>query len=301
MDWTAQVVDDGSCDTSPAIAEAWSRRDPRIQLLRPGRVGLPRALNLACKGSSPLVARLDGDDVCHPERLARQVAFLQSHPSVDVLDSRVECFRDDAPLPEGMARYQLWHDGIEEHEDFEREFLVENPVCHPAVVARRRALLPYRSGGFPEDYDLWLRMHRAGARFHKLPERLLRWRDRDSRATRTDPIYRRPAFFTLQWEHFQASVDLPGRRTAVWGAGARGRPWIRALAQAGHPPVAVIDIAPRLLGRSRQGVEIVSPEALAELDLDLVVAAVGRAGVRSKITQRAEALGIDCIAVAGLA
>jgi glycosyltransferase involved in cell wall biosynthesis len=311
------LVDDGSRDESAAIARAWAGRDPRFELLqRPAR-GLVPALNdgiaaaLAC--GAPYIARMDADDVCLPERLARQTGFLDSAwgAGVDVLDSRVDCFRDGAALPPGMARYQRWHDGIEDHSDFEREFLVENPVCHPAVMLRASVLrrlhepaAPYRPGAFPEDYELWLRLLRAGARFHKLPERLLRWRDRDERLTRRGAAYVRPAFFRARWEHF-AAYELPrlgpAPRIAVWGSKEHGRPWIRALSELGFPPVAVVEVDPRLFGRRRRGAPVIPPEALGSLQPGLVLLAVGAAGARALMEPRLRALGLPWLAVAGLA
>ena len=299
--WTATVVDDGSTDDTAAVVQAWAVRDPRIRLVRIDHVGVAAAASRAVRGAgTPFVARLDGDDVCLPERLAEQVAFLQARPDVHVVDCRADHFRDDGELPGGMDRYRRWHDGIETDADFEREFLVENPVCNPASMARREVLLPIREGDLPEDYDLWLRVRRAGARFHKLPRRLVRWRDRSGRLTRTDRRYRREAFFRTKWEHFVATRDLTDARIAVWGASSGGRPWIRELVRAGCPPVAVVDVDPAAIGRTRHGVEVVAPEALAASRPDLVLAAVGREGARPLIQARLAAMGLPVLAVAGL-
>lgn len=288
--WTATVVDDGSTDATAAIAHG---RDPRIRLIRPGRIGLVAAINRAvADGDAPYVARFDGDDVAHPERFAEQVGYLEAHSTTDVVDSRVTCFRDDGPLPGGMARFERWLDSICTHDDFDREFLVDSPVCNPAAMVRRGALLDCRAGDFPEDYDVWLRMRRAGARFHKLPRRLLRWRDRSDRATRTDPRYRRDAFFRTKLEHFEATNVA--RRVAVWGAKKHGKPWIRALA-----PCAVVDIDPCVV--ERQGIPVIRPADLPAARPDLVLIAVGSAGARALIEAQLVEMGLPALAVAGLA
>ena len=79
-----------------------------------------------------------------------------------------------------MRAYVAWQNRLCDHAAIVRELLVESPLAHPSVMMRR-ALLE-RLGGYrefdgPEDYDLWLRAHRAGARFAKLRRRLLEWRD----------------------------------------------------------------------------------------------------------------------------
>jgi hypothetical protein len=208
-----------------------------------------------------------------------------------------------------MARYQRWHDSIETHADFEAEFLVENPVCHPATMIRRDVLMatraddlgPYREGDFPEDYELWLRLLRRGARFHKLSTPLVRWRDRHDRTSRIDPSYRKEAFFRVKWEHFASTVLAKEPTVAVWGSRGEGKRWIRALVQTGQPPVAVVDVDPRLEGASRQGIPIVDPSQLSTIAPQLVLIAVGAAGARSQIEARLAELGLTGLAVAGLA
>ena len=313
-DWQATVVVDSSADEndpSAAIAQRWAQEEPRIRILQPGRVGLPEALNIATRGAAdaPLLARLDGDDLCHPERFSEQVAFLEANLDVGILDCRAESFRapEDGPLPLGMLRYQQWHDRIENHEDFKREFLVENPVCHPAVMMRSEVLAllddpraPYRANDCPEDYDLWLRLLRCGVRFHKLPRALLRWRDHDRRSTRTNDIYKKAAFFRAKWEHFEHRVLAQAGSIAVCGGGREGRRWIRALAEAGRLPVAVADINQKAIGSTRHGAPVVALEQLSRYQPDLALIAVGTAGARTAIEGVLRNMKIRYLAVAGI-
>lgn len=91
-DFEIVVVDD--CSTDRTAERVAALNDPRIRLVT-------NAVNLGRAGSDnygmtlvrgELVAKMDGDDLCHPERLARQVAFLDAHPGVDVVGSWVQCF-----------------------------------------------------------------------------------------------------------------------------------------------------------------------------------------------------------------
>ncbi|NIR78835.1 MAG: glycosyl transferase, partial [Gemmatimonadetes bacterium] len=66
------------------------------------------------------------------------------------------------------------------------------PLAHPSFFLRSDALASaggYRETGGPEDYELILRMWSEGHRFGKVPEVLLRWREREDRLSRTDPRY----------------------------------------------------------------------------------------------------------------
>lgn len=284
------VVDDGSRDGTLDHVRR-HKSDPRVRVLELGaHRGLVEALNTGLgEVRAPLVARMDADDLCSPDRLGLQVDLLRRRPDVQVCDSRVEIFRDDGPPGGGYLAYQRWLDSIHGHDDFCREFLVENPVVHPASVARidlLRRVGGYRDGPFPEDYDLWLRCSRAGARFHKLPQRLVRWRDHPRRATRTDRRYVRQAFFTLKWEHAEAAVLDRNRDVAVWGAGPTARPWLRALRTGGYSLTGVFDIDPVKVGRTRQGVPIHPIEDLEHVPFDLLLVAVGARGARELIRAR---------------
>lgn len=86
-DWELILVDDGSTDGSLAIMHAI--RDPRVRIYADGtRCTLaPRLNQIARLARAPYLARLDADDLMHPERLEKQLAFLEAHPDVDVVGS----------------------------------------------------------------------------------------------------------------------------------------------------------------------------------------------------------------------
>lgn len=290
-DLSLLVVDDGSRDGTGERLRALADADPRVRVLTmDGPSGIVPALNRGLAGvESPWLARMDGDDLARADRLRVQLDFLERHARVDVCDSRVRIFRDDGPVGGGYLAYQTWLDGIEVHADFEREALVENPVVHPAVIARTdllRAVGGYRGGDFPEDYDLWLRCMRAGARFHKLPERLVGWRDHGRRLTRTDRRYARSAFVPLKWSHLEALRLRPGMRVGVWGAGPTARPWLRRLKDGPYELAAVFDIDPAKIGHPRQGVTVRPVEDVGEVAMDLLLVAVGARGARALIRER---------------
>ncbi len=78
-DWELVAVDDGSTDATPQLLRAAAAADARIRVLTRPAEGLVSALNAgleACR--APLVARMDGDDVCHPRRLALQSDYLHA-------------------------------------------------------------------------------------------------------------------------------------------------------------------------------------------------------------------------------
>jgi len=162
------AIDDGSTDGTPAILAGY--RDPRLSVLRQARAGLTRSLNRGLRlATAPLVARLDADDVALPERLARQVAFLDAHPEVGLLGS--------ACREIGAAGETLGTVGVPESDGQIRRALIRrNPFVHSSVMMRRDAL--ERAGGYDEtlpvaqDYELWLRLSQVTA-MANLPEPLV--------------------------------------------------------------------------------------------------------------------------------
>ena len=291
-DFRCLVLDDGSRDDSRDLATAMAARDDRFVLVRGSRRGLVATLNEGlARAGAPLVARCDADDVMAPDRLARQVAFLDANPGVDVVSSRVEFFGEE--ISEDLKAYETWLNGALTPEQIERDLFVESPLPHPSIVARAAGLR--RVGGYrdhgPEDYDLWLRMWRAGSRFAKVDAVLTRLRDHPRRLTRTDARYSPRSLLECKAEHLVAAKDLPGREIVVWGAGRDGIRTAKALRRRGARLRHLVDIVDTKLGRSMLGVPVRPPESLAELPHAFVVAAVGRKGARALIRARLATLG----------
>ncbi|GAA1712228.1 glycosyltransferase [Brachybacterium phenoliresistens] len=118
-----------------------------------------------------LVARADADDLCRPERFARQIPLMDE---LDLLGSAMQEFSDERPPGRGpLRRRPLTHEAIRDYLPF------HSPFHHPTVVMRREVALAaggYRVLDHLEDYWLWERMLLAGARTANLPEVLVDYR-----------------------------------------------------------------------------------------------------------------------------
>ena len=139
----------------------------------------------------------------------------------------------------------------------------------------------------PEDYDLWLRAHAAGARFAKLPEVLVDWRDGPGRLSRTDPRYAAARFRDLKLRALEAGA-LARRPAVVWGAGPVGKGWSRALRARGHEVAAFVEVHPPA-GTAHPRRPVVPVEAAAAWALSTSPPWAVRARERSAARPRASA------------
>lgn len=294
------AVDDGSSDGSGARLGERAARDPRLRVLRTQPRGIVAALNLAlAQARAPVVARMDADDVAHPERLRLQLERLERDEALGVLGSRVTAIGAPGAAPgEGMRAYVDWVNSLLDHEAMARDRFVEAPLVHPSVAMRTdvlRRLGGYRDFDGPEDYDLWLRAFDAGLNFGKLDEPLLEWRDTPGRLTRRDPRYAPEAFVRLKVAAL-ARGPLAGRAAVVWGAGPVGKSFARALVAAGQRVAAFVEVDPRKLGRCVHGAPVVGvaeARGAGAARHALHLAAVGQKGARELIRAEAARLGLE--------
>lgn len=175
-DWELIMCDDGSTDNTYAIAEKYTLRFPsRIRLLKNGQnLGLNKTLN-NCLGiaSGKYIARMDGDDICSPDRFEKELAVLEANPSLAVVSTGMAFFDESGE----------W--GIINHPEhpINKDFLHGSPFCHAPCMMRREALLSV--GGYSEgkrllrveDYHLWMKLYAAGYTGYNIPEALYSMRD----------------------------------------------------------------------------------------------------------------------------
>ncbi len=180
-DFELLVLDDGSADASPDIALRFG--DPRVRLLRDGmKRGLAARLNQGIDAAAGrYIARMDADDVCFPNRFARQVERLNVERSLDLVACRVLDF-DDTGSATGLRPFRLSH-----------EALCARPwngfyLVHPSWMARADWFRRYRylvpETMRTEDQELLLRAY-PHSRFAVLDEILLGYRVRPAALRKT--------------------------------------------------------------------------------------------------------------------
>ncbi len=305
------AVDDGSTDRSGEVLERLARRDSRLRVEHPGRVGLVPALALGqalCRGE--FIARLDADDIAHPARLSVQLGLLARWERLGLVGAQVRYFpaRDTGP---GARHYERWLNGLLEGclpdspeagiraaaERIEREMFIECPLAHPAFLMRRRALEEaggYREfQGLPEDYDLIFRIVEAGWKVAGAGRVLHAWREHPARASRNDPRYSEESFIRLKLHHLLKMHLEDGKRpVSVCGAGPVGKAWLKALLSDGVEVRYLIEVNPRKIGKRIHGVPVVrAAELPGPSGSGLILGAVGQRGGRARVRADLDPLG----------
>jgi glycosyltransferase involved in cell wall biosynthesis len=179
------VIDDGSTDATPALLASFAAVDSRIRILRQPPQGIVAALNAGIAAArAPYLARLDADDLARPDRLRRQLAFMEAHPETGLLGTWAEVIDG-----EGRAVGRLTPPA--DPAALARVLARTNPFVHSSVMMR--TALVRRLGGYraafrsAEDYDLWLRMAEAGS-IANLADDLVQYRRHAASQSQRDAV-----------------------------------------------------------------------------------------------------------------
>jgi hypothetical protein len=150
------IIDDGSTDDSGRIAATFAH-DKRVIIRTQENAGVVSARNLGLQvAKGEFVAFLDADDIAKPDRLSKQVAYLQANPEVAVVGSHIAHFNDE----DGELRTEEFPSSPDQ---VAMALENGNPLAQPAVTLRKAMAM--EAGGYraafklgAEDYDLWLRL-----------------------------------------------------------------------------------------------------------------------------------------------
>ncbi len=170
------AIDDGSTDDTWNILKTYKQKYPdKVRIYRkPGQTGAFAAVNLLVpriKGA--YIAPMDSDDISHPQRLEKEVNFLESHSHVILVGSNAKII-DARGVTTGAKIYPSDHQRIYE------AFALVNPIIHPSCMIRR-SLLPHREYlyhtqfGVNSDYYTFFNLLSYG-KFANIPEPLLSYR-----------------------------------------------------------------------------------------------------------------------------
>jgi cellulose synthase/poly-beta-1,6-N-acetylglucosamine synthase-like glycosyltransferase len=249
------AINNGSTDGTRSYLD--SITDARVRVFHQEDRGLAAALNRGISlARGRYIARQDHDDLADPSRIAKQVAFLDTHPEHGLVGTRAEIWIGDRP----DGRY---HDHPTENEILRFDLLFTNPFVHSSVMMRKSALDHvgvYATDAArhpPEDYELWSRIARH-YQVANLAERLTVYREVPSSMSRERAQPFMEKLVTISSENLAHAVGLTAPRQVhvdiaalIHGAAARvsQKPDLEAMC-------AVIIEAGRRIGEGKVGPEL---------------------------------------------
>ena len=224
------AVDDGSTDDSPRILRGFAERDPRVRVISRANTGIVGALNDGIGAShAELIARMDSDDISLPERLEKQVSYMNEHRDCVLLGAQVQVID-----PHGMPLFRSANPL--DHESIDAALMLGKGgvLRHPSAIIRRDAFT--RVGGYrpqyqwAEDVDLFLRLAEVG-RIANLPDILLHYRQHCGSVNRTryqqqarritqvvrEAAQRRGLSLAENWQYDMKIPPDAGEQLREWG------------------------------------------------------------------------------------
>jgi glycosyltransferase involved in cell wall biosynthesis len=172
------IIDDKSTDNSLTIIKKFQEKDSRIKLLNGDGKNLVKALNKGIvNAEGKYIARMDSDDISLPKRLEIQVKYIEKH-NLDICGCYCEYIDEDNNKIK-FVKFPI------SHEMCFLSLALKVPFAHPSVLIRSKFLsdknLKYGINKYEksEDFDLWIRMSNAGAKFGNINKILFKYRVRN--------------------------------------------------------------------------------------------------------------------------
>ncbi|EGJ3606263.1 glycosyltransferase, partial [Campylobacter jejuni] len=179
------IIDDCSTDNTYEIVKKYAENDKRIIVLKNEKnQGIVYALNRGFSiAKGKYIARMDDDDISLPNRLEKQVEYMEANLNITVLGSFIEVFNE---------KFEKCYSWVCEDDPEILSILINffNPMCHPSVMIRREFLnfynLKYEEKyRHAEEYFLWTEILKHGGKIANIPEILLRYRRHSRSITST--------------------------------------------------------------------------------------------------------------------
>ena len=165
------VIDGGISNELQVVIDKWIKLLPIITIPLEKNVGLGKALNIGIKhATNNIVARMDTDDVCVPERFEKQIKYFEENANTIILGGAIEEYNESLDMKIGRRFSCVSNDEIVDYS------VKRNPFNHMTVMFNKNFILNvggYHHHLYMEDYNLWLRCIARGAICHNLSDTLV--------------------------------------------------------------------------------------------------------------------------------
>lgn len=264
------LINDGSTDESLNLAKQFELSDSRVKIINQHNQGMAKALNRGIESAKAnIIARMDGDDICHPQRFEKQFSMIITMPENSHVSSLVKPFSSTI-ISEGSERYFRWLNSKITHEEILEGLFKESPIIHPSAMFTKKAYIDaggYREYNGPEDYDLWLNMALTSTTFKKYNETLLEYRIHKNNLSRNDMTHYSREAFKIRQAQFLTTMIKNGffdkkDNFVICGAGKEGKRVFNILNKHKIPISLFIDVDPKKIGKTYKSIDILSVEQI---------------------------------------
>lgn len=172
------IIDDGSTDRTNQILHEIRQKDKRIELVvNETNLGIIKTLNKGVDlAKGKYIARMDSDDIAHPERIQVQLAMMLKDDNIDLVGCLLKVI-------DGKGRFLFYSDAFDTEDSFVARFIsmFESPIAHPGLIAKADVIRKYLYQDFEaykhvEDFDMFSRMLSDGVNFKCVNKYLLNYR-----------------------------------------------------------------------------------------------------------------------------
>lgn len=197
------IIDDCSHDDSVKVIRNFN--DSRITLLvnesNIGTAASSKKAGKLCRGK--YFCSLDSDDYFHPDKLAKQVMYMETHPEIDLVATFVREVDGQGNFIMDFLAADWFNWGLDLNQP--ESWLWENHVCHSSVLMKKDVhdrLWDYDSGlRYTNDWSNWIRFLAGGVRFEILPEKLTFYRRHSENVSQKNPV-------RSYWEYAYISATI---------------------------------------------------------------------------------------------
>ena len=203
--WELIIINDCSSDNTAQILNEYKSIDSRIKVYtNETNMRLPKSLNKAidlCNGK--YIARMDADDICLPQRISKQVEFMEANNTVSLSSCRFYTLKNGKISSGGCG-------GKNDNTSIMSLLAITNPILHPGIIAKSSVIKQLRynpSYTCTEDYELWTRFAMNGYKIAVIPEFLMIYRLHDKQITATTSERQAEEVLRIHKEYYRYVAD----------------------------------------------------------------------------------------------
>lgn len=196
------VINDGSSDKTQSIVEEFCIRDSRIILINNDKnLFVIKSRNIGIENAKgKYLAILDADDLALPNRLEKQVEFLENNPDVFLIGSSAHIIDENNTICNDFIALTDYH-------ELKRNILKNNLFYHSSIMFRNEKVFYREKMIYTEDYDLILRLFSEGKKIVNIPDTLISYRQTNHSLSKTKNRLVQWLFIYKAREFYRENLD----------------------------------------------------------------------------------------------